>query len=348
MSEAVTSGSAESVAEHPAERLAEHPAPQPGPRRSRPRYEGDPSLAKVMRRPKWIGALLLALLVAGVFAWLGQWQLGHAITLENEHAVDAEAVRPISEATEPGGTVTDQVAGTVLSASGSFVAGDFDVVEQRTNGGALGAWTIGHLVVPGESGAPDGHLAVALGWAPDRASAERALAAVEDRLADVQVDLEGRYMPSDGPVRPEAGADPRRLLSMAPAQLVNLWQPFEGRAYAGFLVLHPSDAGAGVDAGEGEFNKLGLADLGLDPIDSVPPLPVETINWLNLFYAAEWVVFAGFAVFFWYRLARDDWERIHELRLLTESEDDDAAGPAGSQAAGRDDAGAARANAAEE
>ena len=33
------------------------------------------------------------------------------------------------------------------------------------------------------------------------------------------------------------------------------------------------------------------------------------LNWLNVFYAVEWVVFAGFAVFLWYRLVRDAVER---------------------------------------
>jgi len=63
-----------------------------------------------------------------------------------------------------------------------------------------------------------------------------------------------------------------------------------------------------------------LIDAGLETIDSVPPLPVGAINWLNLFYAVEWVVFAGFAIFFWYRLVRDDWEKIHELKLLAVAE----------------------------
>lgn len=49
-------------------------------------------------------------------------------------------------------------------------------------------------------------------------------------------------------------------------------------------------------------------------------MPVGAINWLNLFYAVEWVVFAGFAIFFWYRLVRDDWEKIHELKLLAVAE----------------------------
>lgn len=272
-------------------------------KRTRPHYDGDPTLAKVMRQPKWIGALLLAMLVAAVFAWLGQWQLGHAVTLDSEQSVDVETVRPLYEATAPGSSVTDQVAGTVLEASGAFVAGDFSVVEQRSNGGQEGAWVVGHLATVGP---PTGHLAVAIGWAPDVETAEAAIDQIEQEWAGAEVTVEGRYMPSDAPVRPASGDDPERLLSMAPAQLVNLWQPFEGLAFPGFLVLHP---GEWLDGQE-------LAAIGLDPVDSVAPLPVEKVNWLNLFYAVEWVVFAGFAVFFWYRLARDDWERIHEMKLL--------------------------------
>ncbi|MCC7128649.1 MAG: SURF1 family protein, partial [Microbacteriaceae bacterium] len=33
------------------------------------------------------------------------------------------------------------------------------------------------------------------------------------------------------------------------------------------------------------------------------------LNLLNLFYAAEWVIFAGFAVFLWWRLVKDAWLR---------------------------------------
>jgi hypothetical protein len=36
------------------------------------------------------------------------------------------------------------------------------------------------------------------------------------------------------------------------------------------------------------------------------------VNLLNVFYAIEWVVFAGFAIFLWYRLVRDTWEREQE------------------------------------
>lgn len=276
-------------------------------RRARPSYRGDPTLGAVMRRPKWIGALVLALLVAGGFAWLGQWQLGHAVSLNNEASADDVAIRPLTEVTAPGTPVTDESAGHVFSAIGSFKAGDFMVVEQRRNGDKEGAWVVGHFDV---QGSPRGGLAVAIGWAPDIASAQVSLQAVESQLVGDELSIEGRYMPGDAPVVPSPGADPSALLSMAPSQLVNLWQPFEGDSYAGYLVLHADE----------QSSKNALLAAGLEAIDSVPPLPVGAINWLNLFYAVEWAVFAGFAIFFWYRLVRDDWEKIHELKLLAVAE----------------------------
>ena len=48
---------------------------------------------------------------------------------------------------------------------------------------------------------------------------------------------------------------------------------------------------------------------GLTDIISPPPAEPESVNWLNVFYAIEWAVFAGFAFYLWYRLARDARER---------------------------------------
>ena len=47
----------------------------------------------------------------------------------------------------------------------------------------------------------------------------------------------------------------------------------------------------------------------MKPLNIGPQPPAEKINWLNLFYAAEWVVFAGFALFIWWRLVKDDYRR---------------------------------------
>ncbi|MCU1562554.1 MAG: hypothetical protein JWN05_933, partial [Arthrobacter sp.] len=63
----------------------------------------------------------------------------------------------------------------------------------------------------------------------------------------------------------------------------------------------------------------------IKPLNIGPQPPAEKINWLNLFYAAEWVVFAGFALFIWWRLVKDDYRRDLEDAL----DEEDAAQASG-------------------
>lgn len=246
-----------------------------------------PTLGQVMRRPRWIAALFLALVVAAGFAALGQWQLGSAIQNQALDAADTELAVPLERLTTAGEPVGDSAGGRVVGVSGRWVAEDFTVVGERVNQGEVGYWLVGHLVT---SETPNAHVAVALGWSQSR----DAVQAVADEFSALPApelmvaDLIGRYMPTEEPDLPDAEEDPFALKSMSIPQQVNLWQLFTGDAYGGYIVSHTNPA-------------------GLTLIDSVPPLPQETVNWLNLFYAIEWVVFAGFALYFWYRVAKDAW-----------------------------------------
>jgi hypothetical protein len=49
-------------------------------------------------------------------------------------------------------------------------------------------------------------------------------------------------------------------------------------------------------------------------------------------YAAEWAIFAGFAVFLWYRLVKDAWERERDDAL--EAAEAASARPAGGELPG--------------
>jgi surfeit locus 1 family protein len=74
------------------------------------------------------------------------------------------------------------------------------------------------------------------------------------------------------------------------AALVNEWSGFDGDVYGGYVVAADSWG-------------------ALQQIDSPAPGSDVSLNWLNIFYAIEWVVFAGFAIFLWFRLVRDAFER---------------------------------------
>lgn len=242
-----------------------------------------------MLRPKWLGALVLALAVAAGFAALGQWQLGSAVQQQVTTKFDTELPVKLEVLTDPNMPIGDTTAGQVVVAEGRWVLEDYSIVSNRVNQGEVGYWVVGHLVT---AGTPAANVVVALGWSDDAETAEAVTAELRagDASEQLGAQVTGRYMPPEEPVVPHPNADPFEVSSLSVAQQANLWQPFDGYVYGGFIVSHDAFG-------------------ALDPIDSVAPLPQETINWLNLFYAIEWVVFAGFALYFWYRIVKDAWQK---------------------------------------
>ena len=262
-----------------------------------------PTLREVMLRPQWIGLLLLCLIVAGVFAWLGQWQLGRAIDTDPPPPGATEQVRPIAEVAGPGEYLPEPLVGQRVTAEGSWVPGDFIIVESRFNDGAEGYWVTGQLRLTGTDTPTS--VAVAVGWAP---TIEQAQDAVEqlDREASAStpapVTVTGRLISDEGPVPPRRSDDPQALSRMSPAALLGRWHDVnELDVYRPYL------------ASEQAPDSL---------VDIVSRAPDErsNVNWLNIFYAVEWAIFAGFAFYLWYRLARDAWER--EVEDLTDPEGD--------------------------
>jgi len=237
---------------------------------------------EVARRPRWIGALVLALAVAAAFAALGQWQLERSIQNTTVEEPETETPVPLSTVAEPQAPMTDPSIGQQVTASGTVVPGDFSVLTGRDNDGVDGAWLVAHVITD------DGvSLAVGLGWAPDADAAAAAEASVP---TDAPLAVAGRYLPTESPEVNDVENGERRALSIG--ELVNLWgEP--GPVYAGYVVLEQPTP-------------------GLDAIHQPPPFRDVSLNWLNLFYAAEWVIFAGFAVYLWYRVVRDVWEREQE------------------------------------
>ncbi|QTX03899.1 SURF1 family protein [Agromyces archimandritae] len=243
----------------------------------------------MMLRPRWVLALVFALAVAAAFALLGQWQLDRAIEQGRTVERTTEAVQPLADTAEPDGPTTQIATGQMVEVTGRFVPGDTVLVEGRLNGGVAGVWPVAHLEVEGAS-AEAGGLPVALGWAPDAESA-RAAADEFDASAGDPVTFTGRFLPSEAPEEPGEGEDPHRMQTVAVAQLINLWADYDDRpVYFAYVTMADPPA-------------------GLDAIDSPEPEEPFELNWLNIFYAVEWVVFAGFAVYLWYRLVKDAVER---------------------------------------
>ncbi|MGM7671027.1 SURF1 family protein [Microbacterium sp. A93] len=237
-----------------------------------------------MLRGRWIGVLLACLVVAGVFAFLGQWQLERAINTDPAPVGITEDVRPLADVVSPGQYLPEPYVGQRVETTGTWVADDFLVVSSRFNDNAEGYWVTGQLRVAERTS-----IAVAVGWAPDRETADAAASALEKDAAGTKATITGRVISDEGPSLPTTD-DPLAMTRMSPAMLLSQWHDIEELSvYRPYL--------ASVDASEGL-------------VDIVSPAPEElaTVNWLNVFYAIEWAVFAGFAFYIWYRLAKDRWE----------------------------------------
>ncbi|MGC0236986.1 hypothetical protein [Arthrobacter sp. SD76] len=89
------------------------------------------------------------------------------------------------------------------------------------------------------------------------------------------------------------------------AELINYW---EVSSYPGFV------AATAEVAGGADVSRAAVPG-DLLPLEIGPQPPGQQINWLNLFYSLEWVVFAGFALFIWWRLVKDDYHRDLEEAL---------------------------------
>ncbi|MDJ0347847.1 SURF1 family cytochrome oxidase biogenesis protein [Cryobacterium sp. PH29-G1] len=251
----------------------------------------------MMVRPRWVAALLLALGIAAAFALLGHWQLDRAIESGVVVERSTEQVKPLAEIAQPDAGIAQVATGQMVTVDGSWVPGDEQLVTKRFNGGVLGYWVVSHF----QTDADTAGIAVARGWAPDKETAEAVIAALQTQPENASITLTGRFLTGEAPELPDPEGDSMELTKVAPSALINLWADFiDQSVYSAYIV----------DA---------AAPAGLDVIDSPVPEVDQSLNWLNVFYAIEWVVFAGFAVFLWYRLVRDAVEREQEEAALAEA-----------------------------
>jgi hypothetical protein len=265
----------------------------------------NPTWSQVARRPKWIAGLFLALAVAAVFALLGQWQLERSFT-EVEPEDQSKKPLVLTATEKPGEPLTAAAANKLVQAQIFIDTQNVFIVSNRLQRAAdevvSGYWVIANSSVLLEDGESTASLSVGIGFAESLAVAEGAREALMESVqAQAFLEQTGKYLQTEGP---ETQSDPAKsylLESFSLAQLVNLYKGVEAQSLAGFMVL---------DAEPG---------FGLERIVIAPPEAGTEVNWLTLFYALEWALFAGFAVFLWWRLVED--RRIREIQDRTSRAD---------------------------
>ncbi|WP_051620131.1 SURF1 family protein [Haematomicrobium sanguinis] len=236
-------------------------------------------MLRTLLKPKWIAVLLLALAVASAFVWLSQWQFSRSSESGAAPREQTETVRPLAEVYQPGDALKQGQADQMVSFEGQFT-GDQVLIKDRILEDKTGYWVVDGVAVTGANAT----IPVVLGWIPDAASAPEP--------ATGAVSVTGRLLPSE-PISANHDLNTRTQLSTA--DLTNAW---DTPMYAAFIA-------------NATFTP-GVSD-AVQPV-VVAPQPEGGVNWLNIFYAVEWVVFAGFAIYLWWRLAADEYQREQEAK----------------------------------
>ncbi|NUP74685.1 MAG: SURF1 family protein [Sinomonas sp.] len=252
---------------------------------------------------RWILALIGALAVSGVFVLLSQWQFSRSTSDAPPVVTTSETPQPLTKTLEPGAVFPATAADQIVTASGHFDASRQVVVPHRLRDGATGWWVVTAFVVDGAPAVGGEQIVVvpvARGWIADPAQATPPPSGA--------VRLTGRLLPSEAPQQVKDPAQGQASM-VSVAELINLW---DVQSYPGFVSSTHEVTSGGDQAAAAVQGPLKPLDIAAQP-------PSAPVNWLNIFYAVEWVVFAGFAIFLWWRLVRDDYER------QLESQADDAA-----------------------
>jgi cytochrome oxidase assembly protein ShyY1 len=226
-------------------------------------------------QPRWIALLLLALVLASVCAWLGSWQLDRS--RRDERPTAQPRVVELTDVARPQQTLEGAVLMDKVRVRGTFRADEQMQVVGRDLDGRPGYWVLTPLTVDDGTHAAAATLPVVRGWVPQGDKAPEPPSGT--------VELVGLMQGSELPPDPDPALAADQVTAVSAADLVNRWG---SPIYAGYLVV-TDDVGA--------------------PLHAVPVSDPRQggFHLLNFSYALQWWVFAGFAVFLWWRLLRDSY-----------------------------------------
>ncbi|MFC4586375.1 SURF1 family protein [Sphaerisporangium corydalis] len=235
--------------------------------------------------PRLVGLHLVTIGVLVSFTFLGRWQLGVFEESGRPHAALDPAPVPLSSLVVAGRRVPVEAAGRQVTTEGTFDAARQLLVAERAptveaGGGSsrAGYWLLTPLRLAGGELVP-----VVRGWVAS--PGDPAVAVPEG-----PVSVSGRLQPSeptDFARRRTAPLPGGQVATVSTAALINVWQGV--RLQDGFVVAtRPVPATAAVRL-----------------VDAPPPTQGGGFTWRNLAYAAQWWIFAAFAVFMWFHFVRD-------------------------------------------
>lgn len=245
-------------------------------------------MLKTALKPKWIGLLVFSLLISTAFVLLSKWQFDQAESRAPVAETITENPVPLQEHFTTETPLLEDQADQMVTLSGTYQAENTAYIQDRLNDGVNGYWVATALEVDGAEG---NIIPVVRGWAE---TLEEARAA---STPQGNITIEGRLLPPDAP---EVGSreTPDVYNTLSTAELINIW---DEPSYSAVVVAFDVENAAG--------SAITAADQQLQSV-YVGPQPQETqLNLLNVFYAVEWVFFAGFAIFLWWHLVRGEYRK---------------------------------------
>ncbi|RCG31012.1 SURF1 family protein [Sphaerisporangium album] len=291
-------------------------------------------MLRTLFSPRLVGLHLVTIGVLISFTLLGRWQLGVFEESGRPHAVGDPAPVALSTLVQADRRVPAEALSRRVTAEGTFDASRQLLVAERaptveTGGGAdrnAGYWLLTPLRLA------DGRLVpIVRGWV---ASATDPAVAVPQGTVRVA----GRVQPSepsDFAKRRTAPLPQGQVATVSTAELINVWSGV--RLQDGFVVATEQviPTGTAQDATARAQNGAagnGAVRSGTPPsasargqavrlVDVPGPMVSGGFTWRNLAYAAQWWIFAAFAVFMWFHFVRD------AVRADRETEDESPAAP---------------------
>lgn len=231
-----------------------------------------------MLRFRYWGAHLVMVLAVAVAIGLALWQYDAWGERRDEAARDlihTKAV-PLGDLITADSAFPAKSVGQPVTFTGTWVPDSTVYVSERRHAKKSGYWVVSAVQVAGGKSA----VPVVRGWAakPDAAG------------PGGPVEVEGWLQPTEGAGVP----DDDRLDQVIPEmRIASIVEHVSTDLYSAFVVADHASSGTS----------------GLAPVkpEAIPDASSFTAL-RNLFYALEWLVFGGFAVFLWWRWCRDTLE----------------------------------------
>lgn len=263
--------------------------------------------------PRMIVLFIVLVLAAAVCIRLGYWQLERATSRGADRVIAqheerlGEPAQALHDVLRLQTTMTSEEYARPVYATGTFV--DQLRVIDRSVGGEAADLILAQFVL---SDGPDagGSVPVVRGWVP----------AGEDLppIPDGEQTIFGHLADPEDSI---GGLTETTALSVSAAELVNAWG---GPILSGYVVEFGVDEDAADRVAAGDPIDVEPQEASDGVRHAPPPGPIEEggFNLQNAAYAVEWVIFAGFALFIWFRVLRGAVLRRREDEMLEQWADE--------------------------